>query len=286
MPITGRSTAFQVDPHDICSDGTGHLFIADGSNKRVLIASQDGKLLRTLTRSPGKSWAIKWVHAHKKLLHLYEEVKTAKISVFKMSVWILDRMHHQITAAIKTTHQWVGLNAETTGCFVHAAQNSWWDYAPCFDHFWTTVMQFHDMHKLLAFPFTPNSNWKATNATMPDGMGQSGFRSLSSINFPCSSIGNSGCALRKLAINRVCWFAQPKLPDFRTSETRRRRKKRIFVAKPFYHTVHKHSEHAKRMLCYGNSHCLPCGALHTKRKPFVLESTRQHYGQAWALGQV
>ena len=76
----------QVDPHDICADGAGHLYIADGSNKRVLVASESGKLLRTLTRSPGKSWAIRWVRAHNKLLHLYEEVKTAKISVFKINM--------------------------------------------------------------------------------------------------------------------------------------------------------------------------------------------------------
>ena len=75
----------QVDPRDICCDNAGHLYIADGSNKRVLVASTHGKVLRTLTRSPGNSWAIKWIKAHNKLLHLYEQDKSSKISVFKIT---------------------------------------------------------------------------------------------------------------------------------------------------------------------------------------------------------
>ncbi len=75
----------QVDPRDICCDDAGHLYIADGTNKRVLVASTHGKVLRTLTRSPGNSWAIKWIKAHNKLLHLYEQDKSSKISVFKIT---------------------------------------------------------------------------------------------------------------------------------------------------------------------------------------------------------
>ncbi len=77
---------FQVDPHDICTDGAGRLYVADGANKRALLVSGgDGRVIRTLSRSPGRSWAVRWAAAHTALLHLYEDGKTVKISVFKVA---------------------------------------------------------------------------------------------------------------------------------------------------------------------------------------------------------
>ncbi len=57
-----------IRPHGICSDGAGHLFVADGINKRILTLNTDGTGLRKLTDTESIAADIVWIALQRKLV--------------------------------------------------------------------------------------------------------------------------------------------------------------------------------------------------------------------------
>ena len=56
-----------INPHGICSDGAGHLFIADGYNHRILTLCTDGTELRKLTETENIANNMVWIASQRKL---------------------------------------------------------------------------------------------------------------------------------------------------------------------------------------------------------------------------
>ena len=59
MIVAGEVDGVAIEPHGMCADNTGRLFVADGSNSRILVLnSQTGSL-------------VQLIHLHN-LGHIYE----------------------------------------------------------------------------------------------------------------------------------------------------------------------------------------------------------------------
>ena len=57
-----------ISPCGICSDGAGHLFVADGPNKRILTLNTSGTELRKLTDTESNAHGIVWIGSQRKLV--------------------------------------------------------------------------------------------------------------------------------------------------------------------------------------------------------------------------
>ena len=64
----------EINPHGVCQDDIGNLYVADGRNKRVLVISSDGKIKQKLIDTLGFSTWIGWLESQR-LVTIYKTDK-------------------------------------------------------------------------------------------------------------------------------------------------------------------------------------------------------------------
>ena len=71
-----------IRPHGVCHDDVGHLFVADYTNKRVLVVSPDGKIKQKLLDLPGSTRYIAFDVKQQKLIVQYEKGNERVLNIY------------------------------------------------------------------------------------------------------------------------------------------------------------------------------------------------------------
>ncbi len=84
--IVGQYERVEINPHGMCADDSGHIYVADGENCRVLQVSCTGEIERCLLHTEGIASDVKWLEMNKKLLVFHEddECDSEAITVYEM----------------------------------------------------------------------------------------------------------------------------------------------------------------------------------------------------------
>ncbi len=71
--VIGEYEGKKIEPHGMCSDQSGHIYVADGSNNRVLQLSCTGQIERCLFSTPGIAYDVQWLEGNSKLLVFHDD---------------------------------------------------------------------------------------------------------------------------------------------------------------------------------------------------------------------
>ena len=82
--VTGEYEGKEIRPHGMCGDESGNIYVADGSNCRVLQISCIGKIEKSLFNTEGLAVGIQWLKKHSKLLVSHKDCDADAITVYEM----------------------------------------------------------------------------------------------------------------------------------------------------------------------------------------------------------
>ncbi len=80
--ITGEYEGREINPHGMCTDTVGNIYVADGLNERVLQVSSAGKIERSLFKTRGTAFNVHWLET--KLLVFHRMGDQEAITIYEM----------------------------------------------------------------------------------------------------------------------------------------------------------------------------------------------------------
>ena len=80
--LTGEYEGKKIEPHGVCCDEVGNLYVADGSNRRVLLVSSEGNVKQKLIDLPDTTYWIGFTETLQLIVHVHSDEE--KIQVYQI----------------------------------------------------------------------------------------------------------------------------------------------------------------------------------------------------------
>ena len=77
--IHGEFGGKKIEPHGICHDNFGNLYIADGTSNRILVVSPDGKIKQNLIGTPHALFLVGWLELQRLVVNYSTNKEMFKI---------------------------------------------------------------------------------------------------------------------------------------------------------------------------------------------------------------
>ncbi len=72
----------EIQPHGVCTDGNGKIYIADGTNQRILVLNTAGTFQRIIKPDIGNAYQVGWVAVENRLVLWHDKDGQAVIDTY------------------------------------------------------------------------------------------------------------------------------------------------------------------------------------------------------------